>query len=436
MATDYKTSDGKIFYDSDGPTTAEYRAKEHQAQLDRESSKPAPVNIGPYFTEAEKKKMAAGREDRASVNRHNFPIYLERANNGDTEAMVWIGNYYHYEEDSSREVRHHDEEKALPWYFRAYSNGNKGCAYQIERALKGLEVSIETKAEYNLGLESEKIELAHKMESLRLFKQMYKDVQKGKPAVFKPTKGKLQFSDGVYKGDLLYYKPNGKGVFKSKDGSFYEGEWLDGKKHGKGKYTFSKKEYYEGDWVEGKRHGKGKYVYETGDVYEGEYVNDKMHGRGKATLANGTIKDGYWENDEFKGSAQSTTPAQTAAPSSKPVKGKKTFDDGSVYEGDLVNGKMHGKGKYAFADGSFYEGDFVNNRCQGKGKLSYSNGDVHEGDFVDGERNGKGKYTYADGRVYIGEFANGNFNGNGKKTYPDGRIQEGRWKDDEFMGKP
>jgi len=30
------------------------------------------------------------------------------------------------------------------------------------------------------------------------------------------------------------------------------------------------------------------------------------------------------------------------------VKGKLTYRDGSVYEGDLVNGKPHGKGKLTY----------------------------------------------------------------------------------------
>ena len=39
-------------------------------------------------------------------------------------------------------------------------------------------------------------------------------------------------------------------------------------------------------------------------------------------------------------------------------KGKVTFSDGTVYEGDLVNGKPHGKGKKTYKDGKVEEGDW------------------------------------------------------------------------------
>ena len=63
---------------------------------------------------------------------------------------------------------------------------------------------------------------------------------------------------------------------------------------------------------------------------------------------------------------------------------KKIYDDGSVYEGDFVDGKRTGKGKYTYTSGSVYEGDFVDGNFTGKGKYTYANGDVYEGDFVDG----------------------------------------------------
>ena len=34
-------------------------------------------------------------------------------------------------------------------------------------------------------------------------------------------------------------------------------------------------------------HGYGKYFYSDGGVYEGEWVDGKMHGRGLYTFANG-----------------------------------------------------------------------------------------------------------------------------------------------------
>jgi hypothetical protein len=53
-----------------------------------------------------------------------------------------------------------------------------------------------------------------------------------------------------------------------------------------------------------------------------------------------------------------------------------------VYEGDLVNGKFHGKGKLVYFDGSVYEGDWDEGEQNGKGKMTYTDGTVHEGTFV------------------------------------------------------
>ena len=45
---------------------------------------------------------------------------------------------------------------------------------------------------------------------------------------------------------------------------------------------------------------------------------------------------------------------------------------------------MHGKGKYSYADGNVYEGDWKDGKKHGKGKYSWASGDVYEGDvFVD-----------------------------------------------------
>ena len=67
------------------------------------------------------------------------------------------------------------------------------------------------------------------------------------------------------------------------------------------------------------------------------------------------------------------------------VKGKLTYRDGSVYEGDLVNGKPHGKGKLTYIYGSVYEGDWVDGEQTGLGKMTYPDGKVDEGRFQGSE---------------------------------------------------
>ena len=48
-------------------------------------------------------------------------------------------------------------------------------------------------------------------------------------------------------------------------------------------------------------------------------------------------------------------------------KGKYTYTDGGVYEGDFKDDKMEGKSKYTYTDGGvLYEGDWENGKQEGK----------------------------------------------------------------------
>ena len=47
--------------------------------------------------------------------------------------------------------------------------------------------------------------------------------------------------------------------------------------------------------------------------------------------------------------------------------GKLSYYDGSVYEGQVLNGIFQGKGKYTWPNGSFYDGEFVNGEMHGNG---------------------------------------------------------------------
>ena len=78
----------------------------------------------------------------------------------------------------------------------------------------------------------------------------------------------------------------------------------------------------------------------------------------------------------------------------KPCKGPVSAfsKDGEYYEGDMSDGKRHGRGILYMVSGNVYEGDFENGKPHGKGRFTWANGDVYEGDWVNGEREGKGRY--------------------------------------------
>jgi hypothetical protein len=115
------------------------------------------------------------------------------------------------------------------------------------------------------------------------------------------------------------------------------------------------------------------------------------------------------------------------------MKGKIPYLDG-YYEGDIVDGKPHGKGKYYDKhEEAFYTGDFVDGKMTGKGRYSAVTYEYrYEGDFVDGEFHGKGKLV-DEGEVYEGDFFEGYFHGYGKRTYRN-KVEEGRWEKDKFVG--
>jgi len=57
----------------------------------------------------------------------------------------------------------------------------------------------------------------------------------------------------------------------------------------------------------------------------------------------------------------------------------------SIYEGEVKNGKAHGKGILTFNDGTTYEGEFRKNKPHGKGVYTDQRETSYEGKF----RNGK-----------------------------------------------
>lgn len=47
--------------------------------------------------------------------------------------------------------------------------------------------------------------------------------------------------------------------------------------------------------------GKGKYTFANGDVYEGDFMGDQMHGEGKVTFAHGPLLEGFFEYGNYLG---------------------------------------------------------------------------------------------------------------------------------------
>lgn len=115
------------------------------------------------------------------------------------------------------------------------------------------------------------------------------------------------------------------------------------------------------------RNGKGKFYYEEGSYYDGEWENNKMHGHGKLYYANGRL----------------------------------------AYDGQWVNDEFNGFGKvyndvYEIKDEMF---DYQNlNLVSGKWKY-------YEGNLISDSKEGMGKIVFLNGECYEGSFMNDRFHG-------------------------
>jgi len=73
----------------------------------------------------------------------------------------------------------------------------------------------------------------------------------------------INYTDALYKGEILNDEPHGQGTLTLNNGDQYVGGFLNGKKHGQGTYTWKNGDQYEGEW-------------KNGDQYEGEWKNGKQ----------------------------------------------------------------------------------------------------------------------------------------------------------------
>eukprot|EP00397_Hematodinium_sp_SG-2012_P053258 GEMP01063468.1.p1 GENE.GEMP01063468.1~~GEMP01063468.1.p1 ORF type:complete len:356 (+),score=48.25 GEMP01063468.1:51-1118(+) len=102
----------------------------------------------------------------------------------------------------------------------------------------------------------------------------------------------------------------------------------------------------ENAWI---RHGMGKLLATKGTDEEGRVIISTY--------------EGWFEEDKISGN------------------GVYTFQDGSVYHGDLVDGIVHGNGRMTWPDESVYEGSWVNGEMQGQGRFVAEKGEFMEGEF-------------------------------------------------------
>ncbi len=127
-------------------------------------------------------------------------------------------------------------------------------------------------------------------------------------------------------------------------------------------------------------------------------------------------------------------------------KGKYTFSNGDVYEGEFECG-FRIYGKMTYANGDVYEGhwspiEICEESCNilggeeknGEGILHYANGDEYNGSWLNGKRHGQGIFTSLDQMcIYVGEWFNDQKHGEGKMIYANKTTKKGKWENDKLI---
>ncbi|KAL9187207.1 hypothetical protein ACHAXT_001310 [Thalassiosira profunda] len=131
----------------------------------------------------------------------------------------------------------------------------------------------------------------------------------------------------------------------------------------------------------------------SGGIYNGQLMNGKPHGKGGLRWEDGGFCEGYWKEGTLHGW------------------GVMSWPSGQVYDGQWENGKENGRGTMTFASGSVYEGEFKKGAITGSGTMKYATGrtagSMYEGQWVQGVKNGKGTLTSATGEIYEGIWVRG-----------------------------
>ena len=146
-----------------------------------------------------------------------------------------------------------------------------------------------------------------------------------------------------------------------------------------------------GTWKNDQFSGWGREIKNNGEVFEGRFINGKLNGKGIYKYMNNLYIGDFINNDKH-GKGQMIT---------------KEYD----YAGEFKNNKINGYGKITFhncKDGKTeYEGYFKDNIIEGKGVMKWSTGNIYEGEVKNGKMNGYGTFTPKNGLPIKGYFKDG-----------------------------
>jgi hypothetical protein len=185
-------------------------------------------------------------------------------------------------------------------------------------------------------------------------------------------------------------------------------------------------QFYHGTFQEGKKHGYGVWYTDEG-IYTGQISHDQPVGKGRMDYANGDNLTGEFRVSRgHKESLLGPNPYSRGEPNGLV---KRTFADGSFYEGEMLDGRLTGQGSYINAMGERYDGMFKNGYFHGQGKLITAVGEVMDGEFYENMLHGYGSYKNSRDDSYIGGFDRGERHGKGMEHFANNNRFIGFYQD-------
>jgi hypothetical protein len=193
-------------------------------------------------------------------------------------------------------------------------------------------------------------------------------------------RGRATFMNGhIYEGDFRYGVPHGSGILTYTTDTYAE----------RGQERFVK-EAYEGDFRDGWSHGWGSLTYLDGTKYYGYFRFGNRSGEGQVINSDGTVFNG-----EFI----------TGHPLAG--KGRLYYPNGVMIDGEIKDGKAHGRATVIHANKLRQKGVFENGLLQGFADVVFPDKRHVQGYHKNGRLHGRGQYMNTDGSDFIGDFHEG-----------------------------
>ena len=265
--------------------------------------------------------------------------------------------------------------------------------------------------------------------------------------------GQLLSTKGeIYEGSFHCDERQGVGT-QQMNGEKYTGAFLGNRRQGRGILDMVGGGMYEGFFENNAMCGQGTMRFSNGDTFIGAFLNNAMHGQGIYTFLNldeyhGTYKDGIRTGGVILRRSGKRYEAKFTAKGE--VESLVEHGTGTAIQFDRVEetqgeGDWTGKGQGTIADKEDrYEGNIEEGKKHGKGKLRYANGDSYDGDWTYDVRHGEGKLNFEKimqvsptlkGWRYVGRFDKDQFDGHGEFWFDtEGGKYIGKWQQGKRHG--